>query len=43
MQADIPHYKRGDVVRVMDDLTEVVKLQKDHGGWNDAMSEVNRI
>jgi E3 ubiquitin-protein ligase mind-bomb len=38
VKADVPRYKRGDVVRVMDDLTEVTKLQKNHGGWNDEMT-----
>ena len=43
MQADVPRYKPGDVVRVMDDLAEVAKLQKDHGGWIDEMSDVSPI
>lgn len=40
-QQDLPNYKRGDVVRVMDDLAEVTKLQKGHGGWIDEMSYVS--
>lgn len=39
VKQDIPNYKRGDVVRVMDDLAEVTKLQKGHGGWIDEMSD----
>ncbi len=41
MQADVPHYCSGDVVTVMDDLKEVMKMQQDHGGWNEDMALVS--
>ena len=37
----MPRYKVGDVVRVTDDLAEVAKLQKNHGGWVEDMSTVS--
>ena len=40
MQVDVPRYRAGDAVRVMDDLAEVAKLQKNHGGWVEEMSDV---
>lgn len=41
MQVGIPRYQVGDIVRVMDDLAEVAKLQKNHGGWVEEMSDVS--
>ena len=40
-QVGIPRYQVGDIVRVMDDLAEVAKLQKNHGGWVEEMSDVS--
>ena len=40
VQVDVPRYRAGDAVRVMDDLAEVAKLQKNHGGWVEEMSDV---
>lgn len=42
-QADIPRFAPGDVVRIMDDLAEVAKLQKNHGGWNEEMASVSKL
>ena len=39
-QVDIPIFVPKQAVRVIDDLAEVVKLQKEHGGWLDDMSNV---
>ncbi len=39
-QVDSPAHEIGDVVRVMDDMAEMYRLQKDHGGWNDDMALV---
>ena len=33
----------GDVVRVMDDMAEVTKLQQGHGEWNEHMAMVNHF
>ncbi len=35
LQVDVPVHGYRDVVRVIDDITEVHSLQTDHGGWND--------
>ena len=42
IQVDIPIYKFGDVVQVLEDIVEVQKLQKGHGGWNDDITMVNQ-
>jgi len=36
-------FARGDVVRVMDDMAEVTKLQQGHGEWNEHMAMVNHF
>ena len=36
----MPSYEVGDVVRVIDDIAEVFRLQKGHGEWNDDMALV---
>ena len=41
VQVDVPRYQVGDAVRVMDDRAEVSKLQKNHGGWVEEMSDVS--
>ena len=33
-------FKAGDIIRIVDDMGEVVKLQKGHGEWNDDMALV---
>ena len=33
-------YREGDVVRVLDDIAEVNRLQEGHGGWNDDIALV---
>ena len=33
----------GDVVQVMEDLEEVMKLQKGHGEWNEVMQNVSTL
>ena len=40
LQVDMPSYEVGDVVRVIDDIAEVFRLQKGHGEWNDDMALV---
>lgn len=37
-KVDIPIFVPKQAVRVIDDLAEVMKLQKEHGGWIDEMS-----
>ena len=34
-------FHEGDVVRVLDDLAEVHRLQDGHGGWNDDIALVS--
>ena len=41
MQVDIPIFVPKQAVRVIDDLAEVMKLQKDSAGWIDEMSNVS--
>ncbi len=36
----MPHHEVGEVVRIVDDIAEAYRLQKDHGGWNDDMALV---
>ena len=43
MQVECPRFAPGDVIRVMDDREEMVKLQKGFGGWNEDMTDVNII
>ena len=40
MQAGIPRLWPTQVVRVIDDMTEVMKLQVGHGEWQDKMENV---
>ena len=40
---DTPIFHVGDVVRIMDDVTEVKRMQRGHGEWNDSMTEVNLL
>ena len=40
MQADIPRLWPNQVVRVIDDMAEVMKLQVGHGEWCDEMENV---
>ena len=37
MQAKIPYYMPGDIVRVLDDIAKVHELQKAGPGWLDDM------
>lgn len=39
-QVEAPVFRMGDVIRIMDDDTEVSRMQKGHGEWNEAMSKV---
>lgn len=40
-QVEVPAFSPDEVVRIMDDMKEVEKLQtRDHGGWNDDMAMV---
>ena len=41
MQADGPDILQDDVVRVIDDIAEVHRLQKDGRGWEDDMALVS--
>ena len=41
LQVDVPRYTSGDVVRIMDDMAEVMKLQQECGGWNEDMANVS--
>ena len=43
MQADIPRLWPSQVVRVIDDMAEVMKLQVGHGEWRDGMENVSPI
>lgn len=36
-QVDVPIFKFGDVVRVIEDMSLVFSLQEGHGQWNDDM------
>jgi len=38
-----PVFEVGDVVRVLEDNTEVSHLQKDHGEWNEDMAKVSCV
>lgn len=38
---DVPQYACGDVVRIMDDMAEIRKLQQGHGEWNEDMATVS--
>lgn len=40
VQVECPPLERGEIVRVMDDCEEMVKLQRGFGGWNEDMTEV---
>ena len=40
MQVDVPMFRAGDVVSIMEDRAEVSKLQKGHGEWNEEMTAV---
>ena len=40
MQADIPRLWPSQVVRVIDDMAEAMKLQVGHGEWKDGMENV---
>ena len=40
---DVPIFIPKQAVRVIDDLAEVMKLQKDHGGWIDDMTNVTEF
>lgn len=37
---DVPQFSVGDVVRVLDDMSQVNYLQDGHGGWTDDMALV---
>lgn len=37
---DVPVFYYGDVVRVLEDMVEVHRLQAGHGEWNDDMALV---
>ena len=41
IQVDVPMFKPGDVVSIMEDRAEVCKLQKGHGNWNEEMTAVS--
>ena len=41
LQVDVPRYTSGDVVCIMDDMAEVMKLQQEYGGWNEDMANVS--
>ena len=43
MQANIPRLWPNQVVRVIDDIAEVIKLQVGHGEWCDGMENVRLI
>ena len=43
MQADIPRLWSSQVIRVIDDMAEVMKLQGGHGEWRDGMENVSPI
>ena len=34
---DVPVFRHGDMVRMIDDMPEVYSLQMGHGEWNDDM------
>ena len=34
----VPQFSSGDVVRILDDIAAVHKLQEGHGGWVDDMA-----
>jgi len=38
VKVDVPQYACGDVVRIMDDMAEIRKLQQGHGEWNEDMA-----
>ena len=37
----VPQFSSGDVVRILDDIATVHKLQEGHGGWVDDMALVS--
>lgn len=37
----VPQFSSGDVVRILDDIAAVHKLQEGHGGWVDDMALVS--
>ena len=41
VQADMSHLEPGTVVRVMDDMAEMKKLQHGWGDWSDPMENVS--
>ena len=38
---DCPSLQVGDVVRILDDMAEVMKLQQNHGEWAEEMALVS--
>ncbi len=36
-----PVFEIGDIVRVLEDNTEVCRMQKGHGEWNEGMVKVS--
>ena len=42
-QVEVPLYEVGDVVRVIDDIAEVFRLQKGHGEWADDIALVCNV
>ena len=40
VQAEMPSFSSGDVVRMLGDMAEVYRLQQGHGDWNDDMALV---
>ena len=43
LQVDVPQFSVGDVVRMLDDMSEVHYLQDGHGGWTDDMALVGKL
>ena len=41
LQMNVPMFRAGDVVSIMEDRVEVSKLQKGHGEWREDMTAVS--
>ena len=41
IQVDVPMFRAGDLVSIMEDRAEVSKLQKGHGEWREDMTAVS--